>query len=185
MNKKPLFKQLKKDLKNKEEHKKAFFFLFLFLVFFLLFYIVLSFIFYKYINYFYGFFSGVILELIFKIPNKFIFDSINNFSLLVIPQISEPIIISFLCSGIVEFCLLASAILASKGIEIRKRITGFLLAIPVVVFFNLFRITLTTVIIVHSSLAVAEFMHGFLFRIFLVIVVLGFYYFWFKYSYKW
>jgi exosortase/archaeosortase family protein len=55
----------------------------------------------------------------------------------------------------------------------------------VVVFFNIFRIVLTILLIVTSSLAIAEFMHGFLFRIFLIIIVIGFYYFWFKYSYKW
>ena len=182
---KTFFKQLKKDLKNKEEHKKAFYFLFLFIAFFTFFYLIFSTLFYTYIIYFYGYVSSVILKLIFNIPNSFIFDNINYLSLITVSNIKEPIIISFLCSGIIEFCLLASAILASKGIDLNKRIIGFLFTIPVVVFFNIFRIVLTILLIVTSSLAIAEFMHGFLFRIFLVIVVIGFYYFWFKYSYKW
>jgi len=181
---KTFFKQLKKDLKNKEEHKKAFYFLFLFIAFFTFFYLIFSTLFYTYIIYFYGYVSSVILKLIFNIPNSFIFDNINYLSLITVSNIKEPIIISFLCSGIIEFCLLASAILASKGIDLKKRIIGFLFTIPVVVFFNIFRIVLTILLIVTSSLAIAEFMHGFLFRIFLVIVVIGFYYFWFKYSYK-
>jgi len=184
MKKNSLLKNLKKDLKDKREYKKALYFLFLFIVFFICFYLVLSEILYVYINYFFGYLSSWILENLFRVSNIFIFDSINKFSLIVIPKIKDPIIISFLCTGILEFCLLSSAIFASKGIDLFKRFYGFLIAIPLVIFFNLFRITLTTYIITIANLGLAEFMHGFLFRIFLVIIVVGFYYFWFKNSYK-
>jgi len=176
------FKQLKKDIKNKNEHKKALFFLFLFIIFFSIFYFILSkTIIYNYINFFYGFVSNVILN-IFGISTSFVFDKASTTSIIFVAKLTEPLIINFLCAGIIEFCLLASAILASKGISLKKRATGFFLSIPLVIFFNLFRIIVTSLFIIYSNLFWATLVHGFLFRIFLIIVVIGFYYFWFRWS---
>ncbi len=183
MKKEPFSKQLKKDLKSKSEHKKALFFLFLFICFFVVFYLLCT-IFYSHINYFFGYFSSFLLKAIFGVSNTFVFDSYITISQIYIPLLSQPIEIGFLCCGIIEFCLLSSAILASKGISIKKRVAGFLLSIPLIILFNLFRITITIIIVLHSSQGFAEFIHGFLFRVFLVILVVGFYYLWFKHSSK-
>jgi exosortase/archaeosortase family protein len=80
--------------------------------------------------------------------------------------------------------LLSSAILASRGIAIKKRLFGFLLSIPTVFLFNIIRIVTTIFFIVYLSIPIAEFLHSFLFRIFLIILVIGFYYLWFKINFK-
>jgi exosortase/archaeosortase family protein len=131
-----------------------------------------------YINYFYGFLSSAILSVL-GIANTFVFDSATHTSKILVSSLTEPIIISFLCSGILEFCLLISAILSSVGISVRKRVLGALLAVPIVIIFNIIRIVFTSVIIVNGNLSFANFVHGFLFRVFLILIVIGTYYFWF------
>jgi exosortase/archaeosortase family protein len=86
-----------------------------------------------------------------------------------------------MCTGILEFSLLVSAILSTYNISIKQRLKGFLYSLGVVILFNLFRIVITIFIIVNLNLKIANFFHGFLFRIFLVIIVLGTYYFWLRY----
>ena len=174
------FKKFKKDIKDKKEYRKALFFLFLFILFFSLFYLFLG----KtpiadYINYFFGFLTSAVLSFL-GISNSFIFDSTAKISIILVSKLSEPITLGFLCTGILEFCLLASAIAASAGIAIKKRVYGVLLAIPVIIVFNITRIVLTSLIIINGNLSFANFVHGFLFRIFLIIIVIGTYYFWFK-----
>jgi exosortase/archaeosortase family protein len=178
------FKKFKKDLKNKKEHKKALFFLFLFILVFSLSYLLFA----KspvsgYINYFFGFFSSVLLS-VFGASNSFVFDSLTKTSSILVSNLKEPIVISFLCSGILEFSLLISAILSSVGISLKKRIFGALLAIPVIIFFNLTRIVVTSLIIINDNLSFANFVHGFLFRLFLIIIVIGTYYVWFRINTK-
>ena len=173
-------KRFKKDLKNKNEHKKALLFLFLFIFVFSLSYLLFA----KspisgYINYFFGFSSSVVLS-VFGVSNNFVFDSLTKTSTIVVSNLKEPIVISFLCSGILEFCLLISAILSSVGVSLNKRIVGALLCNSNHIFFNLTRIVVTSLIIINSNLSFANFVHGFLFRLFLIIIVIGTYYVWFR-----
>lgn len=174
------FKRFKKDIKDKKEYKKALFFLFLFILFFSLFYLVFG----KtpianYINCFYGLVSSFILSIL-GISNSFVFDTATKSSTIFVSKLTEPITLGFLCTGILEFCLLASAIAASAGIVVKKRVFGVLLAIPIIFVFNTTRIVLTSLIILGGNLSFANFVHGLLFRLFLIIVIIGTYYFWFK-----
>jgi exosortase/archaeosortase family protein len=177
-------KRFKKDLKDKKEHKKALFFLFLFILIFSLSYLLFA----KspivnYINYFFGFSSSALLSL-FGVSNSFVFDSVTKTSTIFVSKLAEPITLSFLCTGTLEFCLLVSAILSSVGISLKKRIIGALLSAPIIIFFNLTRIVITSLIIINGNLSFANFVHGFLFRLFLIIIVIGTYYVWFRINTK-
>ena len=177
-------KRFKKDIKDKKEHKKALFFLFLFILVFSISYLLFA----KsplsgYINYFFGFSSSVLLSVL-GASNSFVFDSVTKTSTILVSNLTEPIVISFLCSGTLEFCLLISAILSSVGISLKKRIVGAFLAIPIIIVFNLTRIVVTSLIIINGNLSFANFVHGFLFRLFLIIIVIGTYYVWFRINTK-
>lgn len=173
------FKQLKKDLKNKREYKKALLFLFVFIFVFSVSYLIFAkSLLTGYINYFFGFFSSALLS-VFGKANTFVFDSVTKTSTILVSTLKEPIILSFLCSGILEFCLLISAILSSIGISLKKRIVGALLSIPIIIAFNLTRIVVTSLIIINGNLSFSSFVHGFLFRLFLIFIVIGTYYVWF------
>jgi len=173
------FKSLNKDLGNKKKRKDAFIFLGLFLIFFVLIYFIFSFSFiYSAVNYFFGYFSSLILGLFFQ--SSFYFDAFLKMSIITVSGIDLPITLGRLCTGILEFAILSAAILASKGIAWKRRITGVLLAGAVVAVFNIFRIVTTAIIIKLADIESAEFFHGFLFRLFLVVIVIGTYWLWYK-----
>ena len=88
------------------------------------------------------------------------------------------IIISYLCTGMLEALLLIAAILASFGIDLRKRIMGAVAAFIAVFIFNIARILITIALIMNFDLRIAEISHDLLFRISLLIAIAGFYYFW-------
>lgn len=176
-----IFKKIKSDLGKKKERQKALSFLILFLIFFFIIYLLLTKTFlYKQINIFFAVTSGFILQTIFGINNHFIYDSFLKSSTIIISNLEYPLIINKLCTGILEFSLLSAAIIASKGISILKRIIGFLISILVVIVFNIFRISFTGYLIINLNLFWAEIFHGILFRLFLVIIVIGTYYLWLK-----
>ncbi len=79
--------------------------------------------------------------------------------------------ISALCSGLVEFALLAGAILATNTASWKKRIIGIVVGVFLLYVFNLLRITITILQIAHTNMAFAEFTHDVLFRI---VLILGF-----------
>jgi exosortase/archaeosortase family protein len=114
------------------------------------------------------------------VPTTFIFDKIYNLSIIVISNLDYPIFISQLCTGILEFCLLVSAIFATKEVILKKRIIWMLWSILLVVVFNIIRIVVTILFIVFFSVSLANIFHSFLFRLFLVIIVVGFYYLFLK-----
>ncbi len=88
------------------------------------------------------------------------------------------IIISYLCTGILETMLLIAAILASFGIDLRKRVIGAVAAFFAVFIFNLLRILITIFLILNFDLRIAEISHDLLFRLSLLVVIAGFYYVW-------
>jgi exosortase/archaeosortase family protein len=85
-----------------------------------------------------------------------------------------------LCTGILEFSLIISAIVSTIGFSLRKKIKWVLFSSFLVIIFNLLRITFTIFIIDYFNLEIANFFHGFLFRLFLVFIVIGTYYFFLK-----
>src|SRR3989338_6588066 len=92
------------------------------------------------------------------------------------------IFISYLCTGVLEALLLIAAILASFGIGLRNRIIGAIAAFFAVFVFNIARIIVTIALIMNFDLRIAEISHDLLFRLSLLIVIAGFYYFWQKWA---
>lgn len=175
---KTFLKNIKKDLKNIKKIKSSFYFLFYFLISFITIYLLLSkTALYNFINYFFGAVSTKLLNIFYNIPATFYFNSFEKVTYIFVPSIEIPIAIVFLCTGILEFSLIFSAIISSFNIPFKKRIIWVLLASIIVIFFNIFRITFTIFLINVLDIKVADFFHGFLFRLFLILVVVGIYYF--------
>ena len=105
-------------------------------------------------------------------------------ALILIHNIDVPIAISYLCTGILETALLVAAIATSFGISTKKRLLGIAGAIAGIQLFNLFRILTTIFLIINFNLEVAELGHELLFRLFLLIVIAGFYSLWFFWATK-
>ncbi|MFH1696290.1 MAG: exosortase/archaeosortase family protein [Candidatus Diapherotrites archaeon] len=93
-----------------------------------------------------------------------------------------PISISYLCTGLLELVVIVSAVLASFGIEPRKRIIGAVLAAFVTVLFNLVRISASMLLVVFFGLGIAELGHEILFRAFLFLTIAGYYALWFAWA---
>ncbi len=104
-------------------------------------------------------------------------------------ELSEPVLIllstghtisiSFLCTGLLEIAVLASAILASYGISWSRRILGVLIAVFFAHLFNLARIVITVFAVLEQPPYVAELAHDFLFRLLLFAIVFLMYAVWF------
>ncbi|MCX6800809.1 MAG: exosortase/archaeosortase family protein [Candidatus Diapherotrites archaeon] len=92
---------------------------------------------------------------------------------------AKEIIISWLCSGTFEIIILACAILASFGVEWRKKFHGIAVAIIAGYFFNLIRVWLTVNIVLTQNIQIVEFAHDLLFRAVLFLYITGFYILWF------
>ncbi len=87
--------------------------------------------------------------------------------------------ITYLCTGLFELIILVSAIIASFGIQLRKRLIGAAGAVVVTALFNIVRIFLSIYIIILFGLQIGELSHDLLFRIFLFLVIAGYYAAWF------
>lgn len=93
--------------------------------------------------------------------------------------------ISYLCTGLLEMIVLISAIIASLGISWRKRLLGIVVGVGLTQAFNLMRIIITTDLILRTdSIEIIEFVHNFLFRLTLFIVIVGIYAAWFYWATK-
>jgi len=177
-------KKVKKDLKNKTKLRDSFYFLIYFLISFISIYLLLSKTkLYSFINYFYGSFSSKLLNIIYNIPSAFFFDFVEKSTFIIIPTLEYPVAIIFLCTGILEFSLIFSSIVSTIGVPVKQKIKWVLASSLIVIVFNLLRITFTIFIIVYLNLEVANFFHGFLFRLFLLIIVIGTYYLFLKNSF--
>ncbi len=162
---------------NKPILRKGFIFLGLFLLYFLFIYIILNLSFlYNYINYFFGITSNFIVNHIFLIPSSLSFNVFSSTSVITITSLNYPIYINSLCTGILELSLLVSAILATTFISWKKRLTWVFVSLGVVIVFNIIRISFTTFLITKLNLETASFFHGFLFRFFMVLIIIGVYY---------
>jgi exosortase/archaeosortase family protein len=124
---------------------------------------------------------GTIIENLLNLQGIVTFSSIGeNF---VIHLASETkIIITDLCTGTMETIILISAILASFGVKWIKKFQGIIVGIIIGVIFNIFRIWITTNIILTQNIEVAEFTHDTLFRIMLFVYITGFYILWFHWA---
>ena len=94
----------------------------------------------------------------------------------------KEIAISYLCTGFLELIILVSAILASQGIEWKKRMKGVWFAAVGTQIFNLLRIWVTIFFILNSETATIDLVHNVLFRLTLFVVIAGFYFIWFGWA---
>jgi exosortase/archaeosortase family protein len=94
----------------------------------------------------------------------------------------KQIIISSLCTGVLEIIILISAMIASIGITFRNKIIGIINAIILGFVFNTARIWITLSLIMGTNASVFEFAHDFLFRIILFIYIIFVYVIWFYIS---
>jgi len=151
---------------------------------FIFFYIVLTTLVYSFPK---GFFEGIIGSIVNAIINigglrtNTLWGTQFDIYLL---ESQKTIIISWLCTGILEIIILASAILASFGISLRKRIYGTIGAIIAGFLFNLIRIIITLIIILTQDAQTFELAHDFLFRITLFVYITIFYVLWFYWAEK-
>ncbi|HZX34253.1 MAG TPA: exosortase/archaeosortase family protein [archaeon] len=95
-----------------------------------------------------------------------------------------PLGFTYLCTGLLEMALVWASVLASFGIELRKRLIGFVAGTVALVLFNFFRIIASVLIIYFYGLDAGNFSHDLLFRVFLFLTVAGFYYCWFSWAAK-
>ena len=94
----------------------------------------------------------------------------------------KQIIISWLCTGILEIIILISAILASFGVSGKKKLIGVGAAIVAGVIFNLARILITVNFILTQEGPVVELAHDVLFRLVLFIYIVLVYVIWFNWA---
>jgi len=102
--------------------------------------------------------------------------------LMVFPGLTAEI--NELCTGLIEFLLLASMMLASWEIKLNKRLKGILLALIVWLAVNPLRIALTIMQLFNASIEFAVLTHDVLFRVSLFIVIVLTYFFWLEWARK-
>jgi exosortase/archaeosortase family protein len=173
-------------LKEKEEEikssqKKQFTF---FMLGFVLSYLILTGITYLIPEIFFDLLTGLGAKGLLQLQGLEVIEFIGeNYQMLVGPAGSgKTIIISWLCSGVLEIIILVSAMLASFGISWKKKFIGIIFAIIVGYVFNLLRVWTTINIILTQNVQTIEFAHDFLFRAVLFVYIIVFYVAWFHFS---
>jgi len=165
----------------REDRKKQLVF---FVVGFLLFYLIFSWVAYLLPDYFYQALTGNSLKSLLELQGLTpIITSVESGDF-ALALGEKTIIISWLCAGVLEMIILASAILASFGVSWRKKFIGVAVAIPLGYFFNLARVWITTNIILTQEVAVVELAHDLLFKIMLFVYITIVYVIWFYWSTK-
>ena len=104
--------------------------------------------------------------------------------LLRLSALPQPIAISYLCTGLLEAVIVASAVASSFGISAKKRALGVLAGIFAITIFNTARIVASILVIIFAGIDAAVFSHDLLFRVFLFAAVGGYYFAWFKWAVK-
>ena len=93
--------------------------------------------------------------------------------------------ISELCTGLMETLIIVSAIIASAGIDWRKRLFGSVSAGLASIVLNFARIVFTILLILGTAdIALITFAHNILFRAFLLVSIAGMYMLWFWWAVK-
>jgi len=106
-----------------------------------------------------------------------------NETVLIELQNGKSIEISELCTGRMELLIIVSAIIASLGIDWRKRLLGAAIAAVAAIAFNFARIFVAAILILGSSdIGLIEFTHNILFRIFLFSTIAVLYIAWFYWA---
>jgi exosortase/archaeosortase family protein len=169
-------------LKEKEEEikssqKKQFTF---FMLGFILSYLILTGITYLIPEIFFDLLTGLGAKSLLQLQGLEVMEFIGeNYQMLIA---GKTIIISWLCSGVLEIIILISAMLASFGISWKKKFIGIIFAVLVGYVFNLLRVWTTINIILTQNVQTIEFAHDFLFRAVLFVYIIVFYVAWFHFS---
>ncbi|MFH1751634.1 MAG: archaeosortase/exosortase family protein [archaeon] len=95
---------------------------------------------------------------------------------------SQTFLISELCTGLMELILIISAITASLGIHWKKRLIGILFGIILILIVNPLRIFITILTYLNQPIEITTFVHDFLFRLTLFLLIAGYYSAWFYLS---
>lgn len=110
----------------------------------------------------------------FGVPNAL---SVEAEAILVLNE-TQSVLISDLCTGILEMTILVAAILATFEAERKKRMIGAIVSVFAIFVFNQFRILTTIFLIKNASGELIEFSHDIFFRIFLFVTIAVFYALW-------
>ena len=89
-----------------------------------------------------------------------------------------------LCTGLLEFSIIASAIAATKEIPRKKRMVGVFGALVGVFAFNQLRVVASAMQLLNTNVEIADLTHNVLFRVFLFIVIAGMYWAWLGWGLK-
>jgi exosortase/archaeosortase family protein len=184
--KKSLFDKIKDYYSKIEEQvksnpKKQFIY---FVLGFVLFYLILSEIVYAFPKGFFENFVGVqvnfLLNLI-GIKTQIIVGESFDIHLI---ESGKLVIVSWLCTGILEMIILISTMIVTFGVRAKEKIIGIILALILGHFFNLLRILITIQIIITQNAQTFEFAHDLLFRATLFLYIVIIYALWFSWSIK-
>ncbi|MDD4251275.1 MAG: exosortase/archaeosortase family protein [Candidatus ainarchaeum sp.] len=180
--------QLKNFFSKQEEKilsstKKQFSFFILIFIFFYLFFSITISPFENNLKEFTGNTSETLLKLQgINITEKGMYETTGNEMVYSFFINEKQIIISWLCTGILEIIILISTILATLGIAWKQKIIGIIAGIFSGLVFNFIRIWITINIILTQETSIIEFSHDFLFRAILFVYIIGFYVTWFYFS---
>jgi len=89
-------------------------------------------------------------------------------------------LISQLCSGDIEIALLVSLLVASLDVLLIWRVFGGIVGIIFLLLMNPLRIAVTLAITKDSGMAAGDFYHGIIFRLFLFVVLVLYYFAWYR-----
>ncbi len=154
-----------------------------------LFFLAVSFI---ALNVFVSLFPLEFFEIIFAVPTAFFLGLFGLQAQLVFGEpvkilvegLDLPVAITYLCTGLLEWIVLCSAIAATTEVNAKKRLAGIAAGTFGIFAFNLFRINFSILAIIFLGQSVAGFSHDVFFRVFLFFSVAGFYYVWLKQAVK-
>jgi len=88
--------------------------------------------------------------------------------------------ISRLCSGDIEIALLVSLLIASLDVLIIWRILGAIIGTITLIILNPLRVFVTLLITKDSGMDVGDFYHSIIFRLFLFVVLVLYYFIWYR-----
>jgi len=173
-------KEFPQKLLDREEISKSGKFLLGLAIIFLALNLLFSLIPLEWVEFVFAFLTSLILS-IFGVQNELVY---GEPVLLLLHNFPIPISISYLCTGLLELSIVIAAVAASFGIDQQKRFIGIIAGIATIFAFNLARIVLSIGIILLFGLEIGELSHELLFRIFLFLVIAGFYWVWFNWATK-
>jgi len=93
---------------------------------------------------------------------------------------SVDFLISQLCSGDIEIALLVSLLVASLDVLLIWRVLGGVVGTAVLLLMNPLRIAVTLVITRDAGMAAGDFYHSVIFRLFLFVVLVLYYFAWYR-----